>query len=96
MSTQTKKQMTKQEITNQIVESTNTPELNINKIMGMIKDLTFDEQMEVFASVVQFDINTRIWDKYSNKTLNQRVNLIRKSKLFLALRQIEISVNKNY
>ncbi len=63
MKTNNENQMTKQEIINQIVESTNTPELNINRIMGLIKDLTIDEQMEVFASVVQFDINKRIWVK---------------------------------
>jgi nucleoid DNA-binding protein len=63
MKTNNKNQMTKQEIINQIIESTNIPEHNINRIMDLIIDLTIDEQMEVFASVVQFDIKTRIWDK---------------------------------
>ena len=55
-----KNQMTKQEIINQIVESINVPQHNINRIMDLIIDLTIDEQMEVFASVVQFDTRTRI------------------------------------
>jgi hypothetical protein len=63
MKTNNKNQMTKQEIINQIVESTNIPEHNINRIMDLIIDLTIDEQMEVFASVVQFEINTGIWYK---------------------------------
>ena len=63
MKTYNKNQMTKQEIINQIIESTKIHEPNINRIMDLIIDLTIDEQMEVFASVVQFDIKTRIWDK---------------------------------
>jgi hypothetical protein len=60
MKTNNKNQMTKQEIINQIVESINVPQHNINRIMDLIIDLTIDEQMEVFASVVQFDTRTRI------------------------------------
>ena len=60
MKTNNKNQMTKQEIINQIVESINVPQHNINRIMDLIIDLTIDEQMEVFASVVQFDTRSRI------------------------------------
>jgi hypothetical protein len=65
MKTNNKNQMTKQEIINQIVESNSTNILkhDINRIMDLLIGLTIDEQMEVFNSVVQLDVNTRIWDK---------------------------------